>query len=252
MPKKKRKPGPGKCVHCLKYTPARNWDHVFPQSWYPDCTPDDLEKWKIPSCVSCNNSYSVIEGDLLVRFGMLFGPEDLAASGIGAKALRALDPRYAKDERDARARKKKRKRILDEIKVLVEPPGAGILPGMGPRPYFKYSSYPVLPIPREPLTRMAEKFVRGLHYVVRNQFIEPPLEIQITFCKEEDVEDVSALILRSGQVTHRGPGFGAAFAFAEGLQGAGLWKIQAWGKWIIYGAVSPPDALLREKLRVGA
>jgi hypothetical protein len=34
----------------------RDWDHVFPISWYPDTTPPDLEKWKIPSCLPAATS----------------------------------------------------------------------------------------------------------------------------------------------------------------------------------------------------
>lgn len=56
-----RPPGPGTCVHCLMEVPARNWDHVIPRSWYPDATPEDLEKWKVPSCVECNANLAALE-----------------------------------------------------------------------------------------------------------------------------------------------------------------------------------------------
>jgi hypothetical protein len=30
-----KKPENGKCVHCLMDPVERNWDHMFPKSWYP-------------------------------------------------------------------------------------------------------------------------------------------------------------------------------------------------------------------------
>ena len=45
-----------KCVICLKnfnYSiedDSRTEEHVFPKSWYPKSTPNDLKKWKVPSC----------------------------------------------------------------------------------------------------------------------------------------------------------------------------------------------------------
>ena len=41
-----KNPGKDRCVHCLKEGVERNWDHVFPNSWYPDTTAADMEKCK--------------------------------------------------------------------------------------------------------------------------------------------------------------------------------------------------------------
>ena len=63
----KRRPPPGKCVHCLSDPVPRTWDHVFPESWYPDTTLRNIEKWEIPACQLCNREYgkSEIIGQLL-------------------------------------------------------------------------------------------------------------------------------------------------------------------------------------------
>ena len=64
------------CVICLKNFndsiegDFRTKEHVFPKSWYPESTPNDLEKWKVPSCKRCNNEYSFYEQDLLIRLGL--------------------------------------------------------------------------------------------------------------------------------------------------------------------------------------
>ena len=70
----KKKLGPGKCVHCLKDVEERNSDHVFPESWYPDSTPPNLEKWQIPSCIPCNSEYGKLEQDFC-RKGAVAGME---------------------------------------------------------------------------------------------------------------------------------------------------------------------------------
>lgn len=62
-----KNPDKGKCVHCLTDPVDRNWDHMFPKSWYPDTTPENLEKWQIPSCIACN-----------ARYGKLMAPAEEA------------------------------------------------------------------------------------------------------------------------------------------------------------------------------
>jgi hypothetical protein len=86
MPKR---PPAGRCVHCLQEFEELTWDHVFPQGWYPEGTPPNLEKWKIPSCLSCNQEHSKNEGELLVKLGMCIDPNNPQSSGIAEKALRA-------------------------------------------------------------------------------------------------------------------------------------------------------------------
>ena len=62
-----KRPADGKCVHCLADPVRRNWDHVFPESWYPDALPENIEKWQIPSCTPCNSTYGRIEDDFRSR-----------------------------------------------------------------------------------------------------------------------------------------------------------------------------------------
>jgi hypothetical protein len=95
-------------VHCLAYLENLTWDHLFPVSWYPASTPENLEKWQVPACEQCNSEYGNVERDLLEGIGLCFDPDELAAAGISRKVLRALDPSQAKDEQEARIRKAKR------------------------------------------------------------------------------------------------------------------------------------------------
>lgn len=110
-----KNPGKGRCVHCLKEGVDRNWDHVFPQSWYPDTTEADMEKWRIPSCVACNDRYGKLERDLIGRLGLTLDVNNPASAGLAEKALRAINPDAAKNEGDAAARGARAKKILLEM-----------------------------------------------------------------------------------------------------------------------------------------
>jgi len=80
-----KRPGKGRCVHCLKEGVERNWGHVFPQSWYPNTTAADLEKWQIPSCVACNDRYGKLERDLIGRLGLALDVKTQRRPGLPRK-----------------------------------------------------------------------------------------------------------------------------------------------------------------------
>ena len=160
-----KRPPPGTCVHCVKTFDELTWDHVFPQGWYPDSTPGDLEKWKFPSCDPCNGRYSKIEGDLLVLFGMCVDPTEAAAAGIAQKVLRSVDPACGRDDRDRRIRQKNRDRLLREMIPPSQIPSEGLLPGFdggGSTPQGRSGLF----IPMQSLEAMGEKFARGLAYIL--------------------------------------------------------------------------------------
>ena len=110
-----KKPAPGKCVHCVGQFEKLTWDHVFPESWYPDTTPDNLYKWQIPNCIRCNQEYGKIEKDLMIRVGLCLDPNDPSCAGIVDKALRSIDHTKGKNHKDKQARLKKRQQILGQM-----------------------------------------------------------------------------------------------------------------------------------------
>jgi 5-methylcytosine-specific restriction endonuclease McrA len=79
-----------RCVHCLRETDATTKDHVFPSSWYPDSTPETVQRWTVPSCTDCNTFLGKLETDLLVRLALCLEPASASAAGISSKALRSL------------------------------------------------------------------------------------------------------------------------------------------------------------------
>src|SRR3989442_6875773 len=79
-----------RCVHCLLMTDSPEADHVFPKSWYPDSTPETVQRWTVPSCPKCNRTHGQLEKDLFLRMIFCVDSKSEAATGLAAKALRTL------------------------------------------------------------------------------------------------------------------------------------------------------------------
>jgi hypothetical protein len=160
-----KKPGPGRCVHCLKQFDKRNWDHVFPRSWYPDTTPPDLYKWQVPSCKPCNDAYGRLEEDLLVRLSLCIDPDAIESAGIVARGLRAIDPSLARGQQDYRMRKAKKEKLAREMLQGNAIPGDGIYPNLGERWSRSREEQVALPVPAESIRRLTEKIARGIYFL---------------------------------------------------------------------------------------
>ena len=130
---RRRKPFPQQCVHCLRHSQEMSWDHVFPVSWYPDTTPENEEKWKIPSCVRCNGEYGRLEQDFLTRVALCLNPEDPACAGIVERVMNSLNPELATTPRERRARVAKRGQIRAELLEGTAIPTEATYPGLGER-----------------------------------------------------------------------------------------------------------------------
>src|SRR6266540_4450561 len=123
-------PPPGPCVHCCRLVDELTWDHVFPKAWYPDDTPENLEKWKIPACRRCNVEYGELEQDLLLRLGMSIGPEEAKATGIAEKG----DPVSAVYAIEIWGRLKLDQEVVRNQEAAVSTPGVHAEPALAPHP----------------------------------------------------------------------------------------------------------------------
>jgi hypothetical protein len=169
-------PGPGKCVHCLSDPVERNWDHVFPKSWYPDVTPKDLAKWQVPSCIPCNSKYGWIESDFLSRVGLALEPYHPASRSVVETAMRSMKATAGRDERDRERRLARRRRIRAETLQGAAIPHGATIPGMGERWGRPIEEQVAVLLPAQSLRLMTEKIVRGIFCVQDGVFIEPALQ----------------------------------------------------------------------------
>lgn len=232
-----RKPGPGICIHCLKEVPKRNWDHVFPQGWYPDTTPQNLEKWKIPTCKRCNDEHGQIEDDLGLILSTCINPKSAHASGIWAKTLRALDPSQGKSEKDKRARARKKDELLGMIQRGDEIPNQGIYPGLGERWGRPREEQTALLVPARHLQKLAGKIVKGLAFIEDRQLIDTNTDIEHHVVNEEGAAEIEDVLKRFGKAYSRGPGIEVIRAVTPEDGISALYKITVWGEVVLYVSV---------------
>jgi hypothetical protein len=234
-----KRPPPGKCVHCLKDPVERDWDHVFPESWYPESSPENQYKWQVPSCIPCNTALGKIEDDFLRRVGLCLNPHSAASSDIVLKALRAHTPAAGKNERDRNARAALRKRVLDEALEAAGFPEEAVYPGMGDRwGHPREAQLPVL-IRADSFDRLTEKIVRGIFYVADRKFIEPPFAVE-SFALDPSVgEPIREIVDKFGVTYAREPGIVVRRAVTEdGI--SSLFEIEFWGQLKRYATVLRP------------
>jgi hypothetical protein len=231
-------PGPGKCVHCLKDVAKRNWDHVFPVSWYPDSTPPNTEKWKIPSCIPCNSSYGKIENDLRDLVGLCLDPQNPASQSIVLAALRSLNWKVGQDPTDAQNRLARGRRIMSQTLHGKQIPQESLYPGMP-----QYEDVPAedrvgILIPAEYFPRMTEKIVRGIFYIEEKQFIEPPYLIDWYLPTKENTVHFQKTLDEFRTIYAREPGLVVQRAVTFDDEPSSLFKITFWEQLSMYATVT--------------
>lgn len=234
-----KNPDNGKCVHCLKDPVDRNWDHMFPKSWYPDTTPENLEKWQIPSCIACNARYGKLENDLLGRLALSLDSRNPASAGLAEKALRAVNPQAATNEGDAAARDARARKILGEMLKGQQIKTANVIPGLGERWGRMTEQQQAIKIPDGSLNAIAEKVVRGLVYREDDAFIEPPYKIEC-FLDGEHAKPTKDILNKAGKVFRREPGLEIRRAVAGEDPRSALYEITLWDQLKLYATVSKP------------
>jgi hypothetical protein len=229
-------PPPGMCVLCLKPSTHLTWDHVFPKSWYPLTTPPNIEKWKIPACSQCNKKFGKLEEELLLCLGLCVDPQEQKSLGINDKVLRAINPLYAKNDRDKKFREAKRRRIIEQLRIYDTVPKKGILPNFIPYPSKKHNGYAFINIPEDYLFKLGEKIVRGITYLSNKVFLDETYNIKVDFIENNKAEAVAKTIEKQGVTNNIGPGILVKYAITSDRV-LSLWLIEIWGKLKMYVTV---------------
>ena len=225
-----------KCVHCLNTIDEFTWDHVFPKAWYPDNMPNNIEKWKIPSCKKCNAQYGKIENNILVKLGLCIPPNEARALGIPQKALRNIKPEYAKSEKDRKARQKKREQIISEMKEL-DDNQRGVLPNFGNKYDYSLGEKVLVTINGDDLENLCKKIIRGLTYVRHKKLISSNYSLKVHFPDDKNVSSVIAVLEDHGIIEERGPGINIMWAETEIDPVMSISRIEIWGMFTFYGTV---------------
>jgi hypothetical protein len=227
-------PGPGKCVHCLAEVAERDWDHVFPISWYPDTTPPDLEKWKIPSCVPCNHGYSKIEGDFRDRVGLCLDPENPASRSIVQAAMRSIDAERGRDPVDAQRRLLRARKLMSQALYGTQIQEENVYPGVPRREDIPAEDRVGILIPADYFPRMAHKIAR----IHEHKFIEPPYVIDFYPPVEANVILFEQLLSEFGATYDRGPGLVVQRAVTVDEEFSSIFKITFWEQFVMLASIT--------------
>lgn len=228
-----KNPGQGRCVYCLKWVQERNWDHVFPQAWYPDSTPANCAKWKVPSCIECNQQYNGIEDNLRIPLALALGlnPRDSDDEVFYERARRSISSASAETDKDRRAREQQRCKLENALNGQV--PAEKVYPGFGPSNGVPRDVQEAIPLQR--LDRFAEKIVRGIVYLEEDgRFIEPPCEVHSYAPSRDEALDRQVSV---GLMSQLPPGIVINRVDTNGNGHSTHFRIVIWRKLIIYSII---------------
>lgn len=225
----------GKCIHCLIDYDELTSDHVFPDAWYPDSTPPNIEKWQAPSCPKCNSNHGKNENDLLQLIGLCLNPSEIKACGISKKALRAINP--GRNHKDSQHRLQRKQRTLRKLIPSEKIPVESLYPSFGIRDETASEHLPGVLVPKDGLEMLAEKIVRGLTYVLDHKLVESDHVVSVLFLRPPDDEQFINLLNTFGSEYHCGPGIKIRRGTCADDPVCGVYEIEIWGKLKMYATV---------------
>jgi DUF2934 family protein len=234
----------GRCIHCQGTLTEPTKDHVFPSSWYPDTTPDEVQRWTAPSCKRCNEYFGRLEKELLIFLACCINPQKAAARGLYERVRRTMGigveglTDEEKGHREARRRK-----LLSEAQPYSPEAQPHIIPGLGPHPEAPASSQLQITIEAETTYAVVKKIVRGCEYwLAGGRIVGPPYEIEV-FLPSETPELVGKLMaaFALGPV-YLGPGLRIRRGGTQDDSLSALYELVMWDTMTAYASILPPVA----------
>ncbi len=237
-----------RCIHCLKtlYFKIDNKDekatrdHVFPNSWYPDNTPNQVQRLIAPACIKCNSELGAMEKEVFTKLACCIDPKKIEASGINERLLRSLGVGAVGNltNKELTARIKRREKLLSEMTPFTADkkpfPGLGLHTGYTPEVHM------TVPVPKD-LKKVSEKIIRGLEYCMGDRYIEPPNNIEVYFVEvEKNLSSVYQLLAQHGVKESHGPGFIVERVESNDGSKLVIYRVIIWGTLIIWGSIMPP------------
>jgi hypothetical protein len=223
-----------RCVYCLRSVEEATEDHVIAQSWYPESTPENVEKWKVPSCRPCNTRYSKLEDDFKIRLAFCVDPANPAAQGVYERARRALDPHMGKNPTDRRLRRERKKKIYKDLLDFDTQP-QGVLP-FSAKNFDRGSRLGIL-ISKD-LDKLIEKWVKGLHFLLFSRYITDKDTIEIMHADDELFIRTVGPFSQHATAVRKGPGVEVTYLSAEeGQERHTLYRFNIWAQFQTYAYV---------------
>jgi len=227
-----------RCVHCLKRSDKGTKDHVFPRAWYPDNTPQKVQRWTVPCCSNCNGKFGSLEKKLFTRLALCIDPRKVEASGISKKVIEDLGIGVVGIKDDEKSHRQAQ--LVGILKKTARyEKGMDTFPGFGLHEGFPEDEQTALLIEKELLDPVAKKILRGCEYKLgAGRYIEPPYGLGVSFPNEDsgEMEETKSMLQRIG-LTYLGPGFSVQRATVETDAKTVIYKVTVWDTLIIYGYV---------------
>lgn len=227
-----------RCVYCLEYFEELTSDHVLPKAWYPDDTPDNLEKWQVPSCYECNQEHGKNEEELLLKLGLHFDPQEGDYQNVAGKVSRSMNPKHGKSKRDRRKRLNQRNRVKNEVYrgSKINFSKSNVLSGFGFRPDFPPSAQPPILIPEKKIKKFCEKVTRGIYYLFNDIYIEKDYDIA-TYVPSEIPQQIHDMLRQDGKEYNCGNGIQVIMANCIDEKHSALLEITIWDRLRLCSAV---------------
>jgi hypothetical protein len=162
-------------------------EHVFPKSWYPESTPESVQRLVVPGCHACNQRWKVVEEEFRDEFLMVISPVRAEAKGLHDKFTRSINPTFATDAEGRKHRAAKAMKILKTMTWVPAVAGAPQETIRTPSGLFVRAS-PVRRVEKRVLNGVGEKLMRGLHYAKTGEVLGP-LTVHSLLVKPEHGSD---------------------------------------------------------------
>ncbi|MBI2676913.1 MAG: hypothetical protein HYX21_03160 [Candidatus Yanofskybacteria bacterium] len=205
----------------------RSDDHVFPDAWYPDSTPANVQRWTVPACRKCNAKLQVIEDELFIRWGICVEPNLEACRGIEAKAL---NRQFFLGVKDPRRFGRKLSTFNNVRSNMGQYDPKRTHKGFAPKEGVR-GTLAVL-TPNKTRRIFSEKLVRGTEYKLLGRFIPWTKRINIWYEMAEDTDKDYAFwrdIASRAKTVSLGPGFAVKCAINPNYPEQSFYQFEIWG-----------------------
>lgn len=229
----------GVCVYCAQRQ-ADTRDHCFPSAWWPEGSTPYPQGWIVPACRQCNQHLGRIEDGLRPRLALGLDPGAPAAKGIVGSVHRGMRSEYGRDPRDARARKARRRAILQGTLPAGDTPLSSRLPVLSDEPVGP-DAVAVL-IPAADLEAFVEKLARGLTFIHTGEVLGPGYRVrQWQYPDDYDPAHFTDTLNRWGTIEDHSPAIKVRTCRPQDDLKAAVLELIIWDRLRIYVTVQPDD-----------
>ncbi len=229
----------GRCVYCRNDFPRASLtrDHVIAGSWYPQSTPQTVQRITALSCRPCNTDrYSASERYLFLRLAACVDPKLPGTDGIWEKAKRTMDVTMACDDKE-RAHRQGAREALGRVAFEMENiPDSGVLPSFVRN--FNLGSRTAIFVQADKLDSIIEKWGLGVHSHVWKEAASVDAEVAILHVGQSVTQEAFRGSEEHWKSIDCGPGIQIRYlAVREGDERHSLYEFRIWETFVTHVSI---------------